>query len=207
MYYLLQTLLAKFPITIFFDIDLDYFKNKLNESLCNYLQKTKTKTLPFIYHCPSDLIAEDLNQKLMYSMIVNCLLLVFFIFSSVIKYMESRSIKSSHRNLDEMLTKINETKKLQTNCKRQTETEEKLNTKKQKVTEPLNLKLDINDKILETFNLESFIDSKSDIENINLIKKWNDNLEKEIKQDNEVNEKTSFVEIDLHSEEEYEKVN
>lgn len=211
MYYLLQNL--KF-ITIFFNIDFDYLKNKLTESFCNYVLNIKTKTLPFVYDCPSDLIVDDLNEKLMYSIVVNGLLLVFGLLFSFIKTKELRNIRNNFKMLDEMVNEVKKSQKTYT-CKRPTQTEEKIDVKRQKVSnlKPLDFNLDLNNKLLETFNLESFIDSKSDIENIELIKRWNDCLENEIKCDNEVNEQNeskkenSFVDVDLNSEEDYETVN
>lgn len=207
-YYLLHNL--KF-ITIFFNIDFDYLKNKLTESLCNYVLNVKTKTLPFIYNCPSDILVDDLNEKLMYSMVVNGLLLVFCVLFSFFKTKELRNIRNNFKMLDEM---VNQVKKSQKMYKRPTpiQTEEKIDVKRQKVSDlkPLNFNLDLNNKLLETFNLESFIDSKSDIENIELIKRWNDCLENEIKCDNEDSrskKENSFVDVDLNSEEDYETVN
>lgn len=215
MYYLLQNL--KF-ITIFFNFE--YLKNKLAESLCNYVLNVKTKTLPFVYNCPSDLIVDHLNEKLMYSMIVNALLLVFCVLFSFIKTKELRNIRNNFKTLDEMVNEVKKSQKTYS-YKRPQQTEEKIDVKRQKVSDlkPLKFNLDLNNKLLETFDLESFIDSKSDIENIELIKRWNNCLENEIKCDNEVNEvnevnednqckkENSFVDVDLNSEEDYETVN
>lgn len=205
VYYFLRELLSKLPVTNFFNFDYNYLKNKLTDSLCNYLQNIKTKTLPFVYDCPSDLIVDDLNKKLMYSIAVNFVLINLFTICMCIKINEVKSIRYNLKTLDEMLTNI-KTSVSQKKLKRNKDHNKYV--KKQKLSDLKPINLDLNNKFLETFIFEPFTTNEEDI---NIIKKWNDELEKEIKLDNKLKQSTnvSFVEIDLNSEEEceYEKVN